>query len=64
MFRDVMMNAGLVVWPLFSLVLFFLSMTFVVVWIYRKNSKKFYDSMSLVVLDEGNNSQEINNESR
>ena len=54
MIREVMQEANLVVWPIITLVLFFVSMITMLVWVHRKGSNKIYDNLSQLVLEEDN----------
>lgn len=52
MMRTVMESAGLVFWPIFSLILFGLFSLALVLWLYRRDSKAFYDRMAGMALGE------------
>ncbi len=54
MIRLVMENAGLTFWPLFSFVLFLVSSTLIVIWLYRPGSKAFYSDLALLAVTEDN----------
>jgi cbb3-type cytochrome oxidase subunit 3 len=50
MVRQVMETAGLTLFPMISLILFFLLSLSVVLWTWRKGSKNFYQSFSEIAL--------------
>lgn len=54
MIREVMQEANLVIWPMITLVLFFVSMLIMLLWVYRKGSNRVYDNLSQLVLEEDN----------
>lgn len=54
MIREVMQEANLVVWPMITLVLFFVSMLVMLLWVWRKGSEEVYEDLSQLVLEEDN----------
>jgi cbb3-type cytochrome oxidase subunit 3 len=56
MMRQVMENAGLVTWPLITLVIFFLSSLVVGLWVWRRGSKETYDHISRLPFEDGQTS--------
>lgn len=52
MIREVMEAANLVIWPMITLVLFFVSMLAMLLWVWRKDSEKVYGHLSQLVLEE------------
>jgi hypothetical protein len=51
MMRAVMESAGLVLWPVASLILFNLFALGLGLWLYRRGSKPFYDDLARLALE-------------
>lgn len=55
---EVMSHAGLEIWPLIAMIIFFLMIIAVGVWIFRRGSNKKYEHMSQMILKEDEPVQE------
>jgi hypothetical protein len=58
MMRAVMESAGLVLWPVASLVLFNLFAVGLGLWLYRRGSKPFYEDMARLALETPSSARE------
>lgn len=58
---EVMSHAGLEIWPMIAMLIFFAMIVIVGVWIFRRGSNKQYDQMSKMVLKEDQPAQEEKN---
>ncbi|MCB9091929.1 MAG: CcoQ/FixQ family Cbb3-type cytochrome c oxidase assembly chaperone [Halobacteriovoraceae bacterium] len=50
-------NFDLTILPTIGMIVFLVVFLFVVIWVFRKNSKKIYTEMSNIPLNEGNNNE-------
>lgn len=58
---EVMSHAGLEIWPLIAMLIFFAMIVSVGVWIFRRGSNKKYEHMSQMILKEDQPAQEEKN---
>ncbi|HLP40971.1 MAG TPA: hypothetical protein VK465_05650 [Fibrobacteria bacterium] len=59
MMRTVMESAGLVFWPMLSLILFTLFATATTLWLWRRGSRGFYEDMAKLALGGSGNNDSV-----